>query len=76
MTNIAFCPRGAAVIELFAPDYVNPCFRALADAVEGLRYRYLVGDGRDRRRRSTMGVTSDMKIGSDALVGMLKELGF
>ena len=45
LTNLAFAPAGAAVVELFARDYVNECFWALASTVEGLRYRYLVGDG-------------------------------
>ena len=30
LTNLAFAPPGAAVVELFACDYVNECFWALA----------------------------------------------
>ena len=36
LTNLAFAPPGAAVVELFAGDYVNECFWALACTVEGL----------------------------------------
>lgn len=60
LTNIAFCPPGAAVLELFPPAYVNPCYFALATTVPGLRYRYLVGDGRPTRRRGRAGVASDL----------------
>lgn len=60
LTNLAFAPPGAAVVELFARDYVNECFWALADTVEGLRYRYLVGDGAPCRSRRNRGVASDI----------------
>ncbi len=38
-----FAARGAAVVELFAPGYVNACYYALSD-VAGHDYWYLVGD--------------------------------
>ncbi len=65
LTNLAFCPPGVGVVELFAPDYVNECFWALATTVEGLRYRYLVGDGLPAERRvsrANRGVASDVRV--------------
>jgi len=44
LTNLVFCSQGCKVIELFAPNYVNPCYRALCDMV-GLEYWYLLGKG-------------------------------
>ena len=35
-------PPRRPVLELFAPDYVNPCYWAITDAVPDALYRYLV----------------------------------
>jgi capsular polysaccharide biosynthesis protein len=74
LTNLAFCTPGAAVIELFAVDYVNPCFWRLATTVEGLRYRYLVGDGRPTRVRANRGVASDVRANVAQVTALLNEL--
>jgi capsular polysaccharide biosynthesis protein len=74
LTNLAFCAPGAAVIELFADDYVNECFWALASTVEGLRYRYLVGEGTPVRSRRNRGVASDITTDPRMVVRLLKEL--
>jgi capsular polysaccharide biosynthesis protein len=77
LTNLAFCPPGVRVVEMFAPDYVNECFWALASAVEGVRYRYLVGDGSHRNAsssRSNRGVASDVRVEPAAVVRLLDEL--
>lgn len=47
LTNLAFCPSGAKVIELFSPYYLNPCFKQIA-AVRGLHHTALVGRGGER----------------------------
>jgi capsular polysaccharide biosynthesis protein len=74
LTNLAFCPPGALVVELFAPDYVNVCYWALACQVEGLRYRYLVGRGRaPEPGAEMMGVASDLDIDLDALAALLDQ---
>jgi capsular polysaccharide biosynthesis protein len=75
LTNLVFCPEGAAVIELFPPDYVNVCYWALASAVGSLRYRYLVGDGRHRRNRPMVGVASDVRVDPTQIVRLLDQLG-
>ncbi|HEY9630148.1 MAG TPA: glycosyltransferase 61 family protein [Coleofasciculaceae cyanobacterium] len=42
LTNLAFCRPGTKVIELFAPDYVYPCYWFISNLL-GLEYFYLVG---------------------------------
>jgi capsular polysaccharide biosynthesis protein len=74
LTNLAFAPPGAAVVEIFARDYVNECFWALTTTVEGLRYRYLVGDGSPIRSRRNRGVASDIRVDPRQVVRLLEEL--
>ncbi len=74
LTNLAFAAPGAAVIELFARDYVNECFWALASTVEGLRYRYLVGDGSPVRSRRNRGVASDIAVEPRRVLRLVEEL--
>jgi capsular polysaccharide biosynthesis protein len=74
LTNLAFAPPGAGVVELFARDYVNECFWALADTVEGVRYRYLVGDGTPSRSRRNRGVASDITVDTTQVLRLLDEL--
>ncbi len=60
--------------ELFAPDYVNVCYWALACQVEGLRYRYLVSTGRaPKPGTEMMGVSSDLEVDLRSLAGLLDE---
>jgi capsular polysaccharide biosynthesis protein len=74
LTNLAFVPPGAGVVELFAHDYVNECFWALASTVEGVRYRYLVGDGTPSRSRRNRGVASDIRVDPDQVLRLLGEV--
>jgi capsular polysaccharide biosynthesis protein len=77
LTNLAFCPPGAAVVELFAADYVNECFWALATTVEGLRYHYIVGDGlvnSSRKSRTNRGVASDIRVDPRQVLRLLDDL--
>jgi capsular polysaccharide biosynthesis protein len=75
LTNLAFAAPGAVVIELFAIDYVNECFWALASTVDGLRYRYLVGDGSPIGSRRNRGVASDITVDPRLVLRLLKEEG-
>lgn len=45
LANLVFAGRGTRVVELFARDYVNPCFWRVA-ALAGLDYRPVVAEGR------------------------------
>jgi tetratricopeptide (TPR) repeat protein len=43
LTNTVFCSPGTKVIEIFGPDYVNPCYRKLSSQV-GLEYWEFIGE--------------------------------
>ena len=42
LTNIVFCKPGTKIIELFSPDYINPCYWQLSNKCN-LEYYYLLG---------------------------------
>jgi len=44
LTNLVWCKSGAKVLEIFSPNYVNPCFWAIAEQIK-LEYFYLIGEG-------------------------------
>jgi capsular polysaccharide biosynthesis protein len=44
LANLMFCHPGARVLEMFAPNYVNPLYWYLSNHV-GLDYAYLIGQG-------------------------------
>lgn len=56
LANLVFCAPGTRVVELFARDYVNPCYWRLA-ALGGLDYRAVVapGAGEPREERTAKG---------------------
>ena len=74
LTNLAFASAGATVVEIFARDYVNECFWALATTVPGLRYRYLVGDGSPAPSRRNRGVASDIRVDPRQVLQLLDGL--
>lgn len=47
LSNAVFCRPGTSVVEVFSPEYVNPCFWSISQAV-GLDYHYLIGDSGPR----------------------------
>lgn len=72
-TNLVFLPAGARVVEVFAPDYVQHCYWALAEHVEGVTYRYVVGR-RARGRgptRMNAGTASDVEVDVGAVLAQL-----
>lgn len=74
LTNLAFASPGAAVVELFAPDYVQGCYWKIAACLPGVRYRYLIGAGRAPRRGRMEGVDSDIVVDPRALRELLEGL--
>lgn len=74
LTNLAFASGGSAVVELFAPDYVQGCYWKLSACVPGLTYRYLIGQGRAPRNGRMAGVDSDITVNVDDLVRLLDGL--
>lgn len=54
LTDLAFCPSGAAVLELLPSDHQFPYYCSLSQAA-GLRYAYIVGKSERRRRPGARG---------------------
>jgi capsular polysaccharide biosynthesis protein len=44
-TNIVFCKAGTKVIDIFSPNWVNPCYWTIAHELK-LKYAYLIGEGK------------------------------
>lgn len=44
LANLVFCRPGTKVVDIFSPNYVNPCYWYLSSYV-GLDYHYLFGKG-------------------------------
>lgn len=44
LTNIIFCQPGTKIIDIFPPEYINPCYWILSHQL-GLKYYYLVAKG-------------------------------
>lgn len=74
MANLVFASPGTRVVELFSPDYVNVCYWALTQALEGVEYRYLVGEGRPHRsrERAMKGVSTDVVVDLTKLASLLR----
>lgn len=62
LTNITFCRPGTRVLELFAASYVHLGLRNIAEAIDGVSYRYLVGEGRHPVGKPMLGVYDDVSI--------------
>jgi len=76
LTNLVFARPGVRILELFAPDYVNPCFWALAQNIPDVTYRYLVGGDSpsERRSRAMTGVLTDIRVDPQAFIKAVDEL--
>lgn len=46
LANLVFTTRPTRVIEMFPPDYVNPCYWTLSYQLPHIDYHYLLGVGR------------------------------
>jgi len=74
LANLVFARPGARLLELFAPDYVNPCYWAIAVAA-GVDYRYLVAGDPDPRAAVPMtGVLRDISIPPTRVLSALDAL--
>lgn len=66
MANLVFCLPQTKVIEIFEPEYVNPCYWGVAQQV-GLDYGYLLGEG------AFTGVVQNMaRVGDDIRVSIAR----
>jgi hypothetical protein len=62
LTNITFCSPGAKVMEMFAPSYVHLGLWNIAEAIDGVEYRYLVGEGNHPAGKPMLDVLQDVSI--------------
>jgi capsular polysaccharide biosynthesis protein len=81
LTNTVFCSPGTKVIEIFAPDYVNPCYRKLSSQV-GLEYWEFIGervlvdsDSQQQRGEKIHYVFEDILVNIAGLLNMMKLAG-
>jgi capsular polysaccharide biosynthesis protein len=44
LTNIVWCRKGTKILEIFSPNYVNPCYWEITSQL-GIDYFYLLGEG-------------------------------
>jgi hypothetical protein len=65
LANLVFCAPGTRVLELFAREYVNPCYWRLA-ALGGLDYRPVVAEGLGelREERTAKGTDIAVEVGA------------
>jgi capsular polysaccharide biosynthesis protein len=78
LANLVFARPGVRVLELFAPDYVNPCYWAITDAVPDARYHYLVAGTPDEitaaEHKPMTGVLRDISIPPARVLTALERL--
>lgn len=74
LTNITFCSPGTTVVELFAASYVHLGLRNIADAIEGVDYRYLVAEGDHPVGKPMLGIYDDISIPPERLAAVLEVL--
>ncbi len=75
LANLVFASPGAAVLELFPPDYINTCYYGLLAHLPEVRYRYLIGKGPQSQPGDKLwGIASDITVDVEALRSVLKEL--
>ncbi len=62
LSNLVFCQPGTKVLEMCAPQYVNPCFWTISDGVN-LDHFYMLGRGeRAAEQFAWLGCENDMEI--------------
>lgn len=72
LSHLAFARRDAAVVELFAPSYVNPMYWCVADEL-GLRYRCCLGGSSGNRVEHDL-VRDDITMEIDLLASTVDDL--
>lgn len=70
-TNIVFCKPGTKVIDMFAPQWINPCYWILADALN-LNYGYIIGEKNEGMITENKG--ADIKIDIEKFKVLLDKL--
>ncbi|GAB2983595.1 glycosyltransferase family 61 protein [Mucilaginibacter puniceus] len=70
-TNIAFCKPGTRVIDMFAPEWINPCYWILAENLN-LRYGYIIGENQEAITTENKG--ADINIDIEKLKILLNKI--
>lgn len=68
LTNLVWCRPGAAVVELYGDDYVNPVFWKLATLLD-LRHHHVIGHPADAGLPRGYG---EMVVDHDAVIGLVE----
>jgi capsular polysaccharide biosynthesis protein len=76
LVNLLFASPGAAVVELFPSGGINTCYWKLAQAVPGLDYRYVLGEGDPESVSLSEFLVSDIQADIPAIGRMLDDLGW
>jgi Glycosyltransferase 61 len=71
LVNLVFAGAGATVIELFPAGHLIPDYWKLANGVDGLDYRYLLGAGATSARSRPQLLVSDITVDLPALAAQL-----
>jgi capsular polysaccharide biosynthesis protein len=75
LTNLVFASPGVRVLELFAPEYLNPGYWSIVSNLSETRYRYLVGRGADPGPDSPMNdVMADITVDLHQLADSFDDL--
>jgi capsular polysaccharide biosynthesis protein len=78
LANLVFARPGVRVLELFAPNYVNPCYWAITQSIPDASYRYLVAGTPSEvaaaERRPMTGVLRDISISPERVLAALDAL--
>ena len=72
LANLAFCPTGTKVIELFHRSYVNGCYWQLA-ALKGLDYRPIASQGDAPLAQDLRANRNDIEVNVDQLLQVLQK---
>jgi capsular polysaccharide biosynthesis protein len=70
LANLVFTTGPTRLVEMFPPDYVNPCYWAIASQLPQLDYRYVLGAGRVPAG-DPQGVASDIVVDIARLLRVL-----
>lgn len=74
LTNITFAQPGVRVLEMFTPNYVHLGLWTICEAIGGVHYRYLIGDGAHREGRPMTAPLEDIDIPAARVLTALDEL--
>jgi capsular polysaccharide biosynthesis protein len=76
LTNLVFCQPGTQVIDIFSPNWVNPCYWILSQEM-GLVYHYIIGKGKAPPEFiDPVGKSDDVNLNLNDLIKTIEKVGF